>query len=90
MDMRCDKYITGGVATESLAGRPVLSAREIRIMKSVAEGKKLTTIAAEMGYADDSCIDLYLREACKKVGIPRATALVTQYALKHGIAEFTV
>ena len=62
-----------------------LSARELQVLQSVAAGKTIKEIAAELGLSDKT-IGTYRARISEKLGLATNVEL-TRYALQHGLAS---
>jgi two-component system invasion response regulator UvrY len=88
------KYVTSTLA-ETLANvlggelqqlpHEALSARELQVLQSVAAGKTIKEIAAELGLSDKT-IGTYRARISEKLGLATNVEL-TRYALQHGLAS---
>jgi DNA-binding NarL/FixJ family response regulator len=80
-----EKLIARLTGAESSSPHEVLSSRELQVLRSVALGKSLKEIAAELSLSEKT-IATYRMRLAKKLAL-NSSVEITRYALKHRLVE---
>ena len=77
------RYVSPGIAGAPDGPRPALAARELEVLRLLADGKSSKEVAAELGLAV-STVETYRRQIMAKLDL-HSVAELTKYALRHGL-----